>query len=157
MDVNLFFLISNVKWFLDLLQANGTKKGLNKAKANISKLGTWHWLDLWLCLLEYLNCWIWPFNRSCFLFFMVYELYCFFWSVLSLRYWSCLLEEVQIFPHRLLSRSFQLEQLAVWPTWSLSPWTQLKSDCRWGSPSEHAPPVVRKYWAHLTPKKTPSY
>lgn len=88
---------------------------------------------------------------------MVYELYCFFWSLLSHHHWSCLLEEVQIFPHQLLSRSFQLEQLAVWPTWSLSPWTQLKSDCRWGSPREHAPPIVRKYWTHLTPKETPSY
>lgn len=39
--------------------------------------------------------------------------------------------EVRILLRQLLLRCFQLEQLAVWPTWSPSPWTQLKSGCRW--------------------------
>lgn len=54
-------------------------------------------------------------------------------TLLMLSHWSWLVEQLQIWPLQPQSRSFRLAQLAVWPTWSLFPWTQRKSDCRWGS------------------------
>lgn len=50
--------------------------------------------------------------------------------------WTWPVENMQMSLRQLSSRCFQLEQPAAWPTWSRSLWTRLKSDFRWGSPSE---------------------
>lgn len=57
--------------------------------------------------------------------------------------------EVRILLRQLLLRCFQLERLAVWPTWSHSPWTQPKSGCRWGSPGEHILPAMLTYLLYV--------
>ena len=56
-----------------------------------------------------------------------YNTLCILWAK------SWLLEDLLIWLHQSLSKSSPPEQLAVWPTWSPSLWTQPKCDCRWAA------------------------